>query len=144
LPLPPSFFATSPLAVLYLHSFRPESSAHAIGHGIHEVGSLRAVSYSAPADSTGALRILVISFLANFAFRIKRLDTFWFLLHTACADDSSLLTTSCSRVDDAVQEKIMRVPYGADKEFFRYSLFLVFCNRITTSMVSAMVLLVRW
>eukprot|EP00267_Zea_mays_P022673 XP_008647752.1 uncharacterized protein LOC100280126 isoform X4 [Zea mays] len=40
-----------------------------------------------------------------------------------------------------LQEKIMRVPYGADKEFFRYSLFLVFCNRITTSMVSAMVLL---
>lgn len=37
----------------------------------------------------------------------------------------------------------MRVPYGVEKEFFRYSLFLVFCNRITTSMVSAMVLLVR-
>lgn len=35
----------------------------------------------------------------------------------------------------------MRIPYGAEKEFFRYSLFLVFCNRITTSMVSAMVLL---
>ncbi|PWZ04007.1 hypothetical protein Zm00014a_031737 [Zea mays] len=40
-----------------------------------------------------------------------------------------------------LQEKIMRVPYGVEKEFFRYSLFLVFCNRITTSMVSAMVLL---
>ncbi|XP_062180505.1 UDP-galactose/UDP-glucose transporter 5-like isoform X1 [Phragmites australis] len=40
-----------------------------------------------------------------------------------------------------LQEKIMRVPYGAEKEFFRYSLFLVFCNRITTSMVSALVLL---
>ncbi|GJM94391.1 hypothetical protein PR202_ga11031 [Eleusine coracana subsp. coracana] len=40
-----------------------------------------------------------------------------------------------------LQEKIMRVPYGAEKEFFKYSLFLVFCNRITTSMVSAMVLL---
>jgi len=38
----------------------------------------------------------------------------------------------------------MRVPYGVEKEFFRYSLFLVFCNRITTSMVSAMVLLVWW
>jgi adenosine 3'-phospho 5'-phosphosulfate transporter B2 len=47
----------------------------------------------------------------------------------------------CFRAD-AVQEKIMRVPYGVEKEFFRYSLFLVFCNRITTSMVSAMVLLV--
>jgi len=43
---------------------------------------------------------------------------------------------------NVVQEKIMRIPYGAEKEFFRYSLFLVFCNRITTSMVSAMVLLV--
>ncbi|KQK07750.1 hypothetical protein BRADI_2g37440v3 [Brachypodium distachyon] len=40
-----------------------------------------------------------------------------------------------------LQEKLMRVPYGADKEFFKYSLFLVFCNRITTSMVSALVLL---
>ncbi|XP_026443163.1 UDP-galactose/UDP-glucose transporter 5-like [Papaver somniferum] len=36
-----------------------------------------------------------------------------------------------------LQEKIMRVPYGENKEFFRYSLFLVFCNRITTSAVSA-------
>jgi solute carrier family 35 (adenosine 3'-phospho 5'-phosphosulfate transporter), member B2 len=37
----------------------------------------------------------------------------------------------------------MRVPYGADKELFKHSLFLVFCNRITTSMVSAIVLLVH-
>ncbi|KAH8520433.1 hypothetical protein Peur_039269 [Populus x canadensis] len=36
-----------------------------------------------------------------------------------------------------LQEKIMRVPYGSNKEFFKYSLFLVFCNRITTSAVSA-------
>lgn len=36
-----------------------------------------------------------------------------------------------------LQEKIMRVPYGDNKEFFKYSLFLVFCNRITTSAVSA-------
>ncbi|PKI36397.1 hypothetical protein CRG98_043179 [Punica granatum] len=35
----------------------------------------------------------------------------------------------------------MRVPYGLNKEPFRYSLFLVFCNRITTSTVSAAVLL---
>ncbi|KAJ0020020.1 hypothetical protein Pint_32311 [Pistacia integerrima] len=34
-------------------------------------------------------------------------------------------------------EKIMRVPYGVNKEYFRYSLFLVFCNRLTTSAVSA-------
>ncbi|RXH75042.1 hypothetical protein DVH24_029763 [Malus domestica] len=30
-------------------------------------------------------------------------------------------------------EKIMRVPYGDDKAFVKYSLFLVFRNRITTS-----------
>ncbi|XVF20129.1 hypothetical protein REPUB_Repub11eG0171800 [Reevesia pubescens] len=36
-----------------------------------------------------------------------------------------------------LQEKIMRVPYGVNKEYFTYSLFLVFCNRITTSAVSA-------
>lgn len=35
----------------------------------------------------------------------------------------------------------MRVPYGPNKEFFKYSLFLVFCNRITTSAVSAGTLL---
>ncbi|XP_042416424.1 UDP-galactose/UDP-glucose transporter 5B-like isoform X2 [Zingiber officinale] len=40
-----------------------------------------------------------------------------------------------------LQEKIMRVPYGVNKEYFRYSLFLVFCNRIMTSAVSAGVLL---
>ncbi|CAK9140226.1 unnamed protein product [Ilex paraguariensis] len=40
-----------------------------------------------------------------------------------------------------LQEKIMRVPYGPNKEFFKYSLFLVFCNRITTSAVSAGTLL---
>ncbi|KAJ8484676.1 hypothetical protein OPV22_017161 [Ensete ventricosum] len=40
-----------------------------------------------------------------------------------------------------LQEKIMRVPYGINKEYFRYSLFLVFCNRIMTSAVSAGVLL---
>ncbi|XP_051119500.1 UDP-galactose/UDP-glucose transporter 5B-like [Andrographis paniculata] len=40
-----------------------------------------------------------------------------------------------------LQEKIMRVPYGPEKEYFKYSLFLVFCNRITTSAVSAGVLL---
>ncbi|XP_004487040.1 UDP-galactose/UDP-glucose transporter 5 [Cicer arietinum] len=36
-----------------------------------------------------------------------------------------------------LQEKIMRIPYGAEKEYFKYSLFLVFCNRIMTSAVSA-------
>lgn len=42
-----------------------------------------------------------------------------------------------------LQEKIMRVPYGTEKEYFKHSLFLVFCNRITTSAVSAGSLLVR-
>lgn len=37
----------------------------------------------------------------------------------------------------------MRVPYGVNKDYFKHSLFLVFCNRITTSAVSAGVLLVR-
>ncbi|GAB2214712.1 hypothetical protein Droror1_Dr00019074 [Drosera rotundifolia] len=36
-----------------------------------------------------------------------------------------------------LQEKIMRVPYGPNSEYFKYSLFLVFCNRLTTSAVSA-------
>ncbi|KAL8129899.1 hypothetical protein V2J09_019054 [Rumex salicifolius] len=36
-----------------------------------------------------------------------------------------------------LQEKIMRVPYGPNKEFFKHSLFLVFCNRLATSAVSA-------
>ncbi|PIN26297.1 UDP-galactose transporter related protein [Handroanthus impetiginosus] len=40
-----------------------------------------------------------------------------------------------------LQEKIMRVPYGPNKEYFKYSLFLVFCNRITTSAASAGILL---
>jgi len=38
----------------------------------------------------------------------------------------------------------MRVPYGLNKEFFKYSLFLVFCNRLTTSAVSAAALLVTY
>ena len=42
-----------------------------------------------------------------------------------------------------LQEKIMRVPYGPHQEFFIYSLFLVFCNRIMTSAVSAAFLLVN-
>ncbi|CAN0853982.1 UDP-galactose/UDP-glucose transporter 5B [Linum grandiflorum] len=36
-----------------------------------------------------------------------------------------------------LQEKIMRVPYGVNNEYFKYSLFLVFCNRVTTSAISA-------
>ncbi|KAI7733448.1 hypothetical protein M8C21_014507 [Ambrosia artemisiifolia] len=40
-----------------------------------------------------------------------------------------------------LQEKIMRVPYGPNHEFFKHSLFLVFCNRISTSAVSAIFLL---
>ncbi|XP_052187943.1 UDP-galactose/UDP-glucose transporter 5B [Diospyros lotus] len=40
-----------------------------------------------------------------------------------------------------LQEKIMRVPYGESKEYFSHSLFLVFCNRLMTSAVSAGALL---
>ncbi|EXC35070.1 UDP-galactose/UDP-glucose transporter 5B [Morus notabilis] len=40
-----------------------------------------------------------------------------------------------------LQEKIMRNPYGINQEYFKYSLFLVFCNRISTSAVSACFLL---
>ncbi|KAL2486557.1 UDP-galactose/UDP-glucose transporter 5B [Abeliophyllum distichum] len=40
-----------------------------------------------------------------------------------------------------LQEKIMRVPYGPSKEYFKHSLFIVFCNRITTSSVAAGILL---
>ena len=43
-----------------------------------------------------------------------------------------------------MQEKIMRVPYGEKKEYFKYSLFIVFCNRLMTSAVSAGALLVRY
>ncbi|KAM2604542.1 hypothetical protein TB2_033437 [Malus domestica] len=44
---------------------------------------------------------------------------------------------------DVLQEKIMRVPYDDDKVFFKYSLFLVFCNRITTLAVFTGVLWAR-
>ncbi|KAG9454671.1 hypothetical protein H6P81_007575 [Aristolochia fimbriata] len=40
-----------------------------------------------------------------------------------------------------LQEKIMKVPYGANNEFFKYSLFIVCCNRLATSAVSAGILL---
>ncbi|XP_038980145.1 UDP-galactose/UDP-glucose transporter 5B-like [Phoenix dactylifera] len=40
-----------------------------------------------------------------------------------------------------LQEKIMRMPYGENKEYFKYSLFLVFCNRIMTSAVSGATIL---
>ncbi|KAH7405406.1 hypothetical protein KP509_15G068900 [Ceratopteris richardii] len=40
------------------------------------------------------------------------------------------------------QEKIMRVPYGSN-EFFRYSLFIVLCNRILTVAVSGIFLLTQ-
>jgi hypothetical protein len=62
-----------------------------------------------------------------------------FLCFTVCV---AIITKSRGFDFNIMQEKLMRVPYGEEKEFFRYSLFLVFCNRITTSMVSALVLLV--
>ncbi|KAI4304655.1 hypothetical protein MLD38_040134 [Melastoma candidum] len=52
---------------------------------------------------------------------------------------SGIMTTLV--IYGVLQEKIMRVPYGIEKEYFKYSLFLVFCNRIMTSTVSAVFLL---
>lgn len=40
-----------------------------------------------------------------------------------------------------MQEKIMRVPYGDGKEYFRYSLFIVLCNRLLTVAASSIPLL---
>lgn len=40
-----------------------------------------------------------------------------------------------------MQEKIMRVPYGDEKEYFRYSLFIVLCNRVLTVAVTSILLL---
>ncbi|RWV95596.1 hypothetical protein BHE74_00059818 [Ensete ventricosum] len=57
---------------------------------------------------------------------------------------STLLVYGILQIAFFFQEKIMRVPYGINKEYFRYSLFLVFCNRIMTSAVSAGVLLVSY
>ncbi|KAK6935919.1 UAA transporter [Dillenia turbinata] len=52
---------------------------------------------------------------------------------------SGILTTLV--IYGVLQEKLMRVPYGPNKEYFKFSLFLVFCNRIMTSAVSAFFLL---
>lgn len=41
-----------------------------------------------------------------------------------------------------MQERIITQPYGADKEFFKYSLFLVLCNRILTVTLAFGLLLV--
>jgi adenosine 3'-phospho 5'-phosphosulfate transporter B2 len=37
----------------------------------------------------------------------------------------------------------MRSPYGEEKEFFKYSLFIVFCNRLLTCSVCMLIILVR-
>lgn len=37
----------------------------------------------------------------------------------------------------------MRVPYGEEKEEFKYSLLIVLCNRILTATVAIIVCLVR-
>jgi hypothetical protein len=36
----------------------------------------------------------------------------------------------------------MRSPYGEEKEFFKYSLFIVFCNRLLTCSVCMLIILV--
>ncbi|BBN05948.1 solute carrier family 35 (adenosine 3'-phospho 5'-phosphosulfate transporter), member B2 [Marchantia polymorpha subsp. ruderalis] len=42
-----------------------------------------------------------------------------------------------------LQERIMSAPYGAEKEYFRYSLFIVLCNRVLTSIATATIVLVK-
>ncbi|KAG6542977.1 hypothetical protein Mapa_015669 [Marchantia paleacea] len=42
-----------------------------------------------------------------------------------------------------LQEKIMSAPYGVEKEYFRYSLFIVLCNRVLTSIATATIVLVK-
>ncbi|KAL3695127.1 hypothetical protein R1sor_008778 [Riccia sorocarpa] len=42
-----------------------------------------------------------------------------------------------------LQERIMRAPYGAEKEFFRQSLFIVLCNRVLTSVTTAVIILIN-
>lgn len=65
------------------------------------------------------------------------------MLFLYCADLRWLLVCAWLRkFINFLQEKIMTVPYGEKKEYFKYSLFLVFCNRLTTSAVSAGALLV--
>eukprot|EP00252_Welwitschia_mirabilis_P002684 TRINITY_DN12637_c0_g1_i1.p1 TRINITY_DN12637_c0_g1~~TRINITY_DN12637_c0_g1_i1.p1 ORF type:complete len:353 (+),score=38.24 TRINITY_DN12637_c0_g1_i1:335-1393(+) len=40
-----------------------------------------------------------------------------------------------------LQERIMRVPYGEESSYFKYSLFLVLCNRVLTCSVAAIFLM---
>eukprot|EP00249_Psilotum_nudum_P010684 c22698_g1_i2 orf=210-1190(-) len=42
-----------------------------------------------------------------------------------------------------MQEKIMRVPYGEEKDYFKYSLFIVLCNRVLTCIASSIFLLIQ-
>ncbi|KAL2632511.1 hypothetical protein R1flu_003990 [Riccia fluitans] len=42
-----------------------------------------------------------------------------------------------------LQERIMKAPYGVEKEFFRHSLFIVLCNRILTSVTTATIVLIK-
>ena len=37
----------------------------------------------------------------------------------------------------------MTIPYGRDKEVFSSSLFVVLCNRVTSCLLAAIILLVR-
>ena len=42
-----------------------------------------------------------------------------------------------------LQERIMTQPFGAGKEYFKYSLFLVLCNRMLTVTLALGLLLAR-
>lgn len=48
--------------------------------------------------------------------------------------------TACFCIYSLIQERIMTVGFGPEKEVFRYSAFIVFINRIVTCIVSASVL----
>ncbi|KAJ7550832.1 hypothetical protein O6H91_07G120600 [Diphasiastrum complanatum] len=42
-----------------------------------------------------------------------------------------------------MQERIMRLPYGDGKEYFEHSLFIVFCNRALTCMITVILMLIQ-
>ena len=43
---------------------------------------------------------------------------------------------------NGVQERIMTIPYGHEKEVFSSSLFVVLCNRLCSCMLAAVILMV--
>lgn len=52
-----------------------------------------------------------------------------------------LAITGCFCVYSIIQERLMTIGFGPEKELFKYSVFVVFINRIVTVTVAASVLL---